>query len=48
MDQPIFSDTKKKWGMEIGNQVGLGTLLLDVLGIGPSTNQDLYFRNSDV
>ena len=28
--------------MEIGNQVGLGTLLLDVLGIAPSTNQDLY------
>ena len=30
--------------MEIGNQVGLGTLLLDVLGIAPSTNQDLFTK----
>ena len=37
-----FLGYQKKWGMEIGNQVGLGTLLLDVLGIAPLANQDLF------
>ena len=38
-----FLGYQKKWGMEIGNQVGLGTLLLDVLSIAPYTNQDSLF-----